>query len=476
MPDGVVQWLDTSSGRAAVVRAARVFPARLADVEPAARHAGAHVHFDIDRDGEVDRAVSVSLRHGTRVSPRHRRFGEGVGAHDPGSRGAAPFARPHPDLGVSLTSHPMEVAAAWARCVQEGDVDSALLLYAPDAVVHDGDGDMAGSSRLHRWLNGLDRAQVGGSPEVKGNQGDVIVTWAAAGEAPRLRVLCRIERGLLCEQWVEHSPAEAGPVTVPVAGGAVEISVSTGYGADQDDVAYALDQLEPLLHRLGAPVLFARLKLSLAPDPARARPAMAQLSLDLNGEVVRAQVAAQQMREAVDLLVRRMSDRLEHRAQRREALHQRGNGGEPGEWRHGDEVALRPDYFDRPPEARDVVRHKILSVEEETPDEAVFDMEMADYDFFLFRDLASGQDALVEAGSEGAYRLTRLEPVDLDGGPSAYPFVVSAQAPPELSVDEAIERLDTGGEQRVFFANATTGRGSVVYRRYDGHYGLISTE
>jgi len=26
----------------------------------------------------------------------------------------------------------------------------------------------------------------------------------------------------------------------------------------------------------------------------------------------------------------------------------------------------------------------------------------------------------------------------------------------------------------VFFVEPTTGRGNVVYRRYDGHYGLIS--
>lgn len=263
---------------------------------------------------------------------------------------------------------------------------------------------------------------------------------------------------------------------LPAAAGTIEVAVTTGAAVDERDVAYAFDRLAPVLRRLSAPVLFARLKLSFAPDPARGRPAMAQLSLDVNGEVIRAQVAADEMREAADLLVRRMEDRLEHRAQRREDLHQRGTGGEPGQWRHGDEAAHRPAYFVRPPEEREVLRHKIFAMDEATPDEAVFDMEMADYDFYLFRDLASGQDTLVEAEPEGAYRLTRLRPTEVDGGPSAYRIVVSDQAPPALSVDEAIERLDAGGEERVFFANATTGRGSVVYRRYDGHYGLISAE
>ena len=39
---------------------------------------------------------------------------------------------------------------------------------------------------------------------------------------------------------------------------------------------------------------------------------------------------------------------------------------------------------------------------------------------------------------------------------------------------EAIERLNADGERFVFFANQATGRGNVLYHRYDGHYGLIT--
>ena len=41
---------------------------------------------------------------------------------------------------------------------------------------------------------------------------------------------------------------------------------------------------------------------------------------------------------------------------------------------------------------------------------------------------------------------------------------------------QAIERLNADGEQHLFFANPATGRGNVVYHRYDGHYGLITAE
>jgi hypothetical protein len=52
----------------------------------------------------------------------------------------------------------------------------------------------------------------------------------------------------------------------------------------------------------------------LAADPARTRPAMAEAVLDVNGKMVRAQVAAHELHEVVDLLQRRLRDKIEHKA------------------------------------------------------------------------------------------------------------------------------------------------------------------
>jgi hypothetical protein len=51
---------------------------------------------------------------------------------------------------------------------------------------------------------------------------------------------------------------------------------------------------------------------------------------------------------------------------------------------------------------------------------------------------------------------------------------VAAQPAPELDLAGALERLDVGDEPWVFYRDGTTGRGHVVYRRHDGHYGLIT--
>ncbi|MFI8458033.1 sigma 54 modulation/S30EA ribosomal C-terminal domain-containing protein [Kitasatospora sp. NPDC085464] len=45
---------------------------------------------------------------------------------------------------------------------------------------------------------------------------------------------------------------------------------------------------------------------------------------------------------------------------------------------------------------------------------------------------------------------------------------------PELTVAEAVSRLDLTGLPFVFFTDTATGRGNVLYHRYDGHYGLIT--
>jgi len=69
-----------------------------------------------------------------------------------------------------------------------------------------------------------------------------------------------------------------------------------------------------------------------------------------------------------------------------------------------------------------------------------------------------------------------LAPTDVESGPIEASVEISDAAVPELNVDEAIERLDAAKEPFVFFADPATGRGNVLYRRYDGHYGLVTPQ
>jgi ribosome-associated translation inhibitor RaiA len=222
------------------------------------------------------------------------------------------------------------------------------------------------------------------------------------------------------------------------------------------------------------PILYARVVLAASADPAVARPATAQANLDLNGRLVRAHVAAETMDEAIDLLADRLRTRLERMALDWEARRARTTSPQPHEWRHGDEPSHRPGYYPRPPDERQIVRHKSFALAVETPDEAAFEMDAMDYDFHLFTDVADGLDAVIYRAGPTGYRVARTGPPAPAAGPTAIALTQSAQPALELTVNEAVERLDVTGWPFVFFVNPDSDRGNVLYRRYDGHYGLIT--
>lgn len=245
---------------------------------------------------------------------------------------------------------------------------------------------------------------------------------------------------------------------------------------DVDDAAvgYAMKRLDAVTDLVGAPILFVRLRLTREVNGFHTRPSLAQATLDLNGEMLRAHVAADTLTEAIDLLADRLRDQIQHRAERRRARRATGRIAQRGEWRHGDLRGERALFADVPADEREVVRRKSFAVDPATPDEAAADMEQMDHDFWLFHDLASDADALIEHLPEGGYRLQRVRPVDAEVGPVAIDLTVVPHAPPTISLDEAIRELDDSGQRLVFFVDPHTGRGTVVYRRYDGHYGVLS--
>ena len=91
---------------------------------------------------------------------------------------------------------------------------------------------------------------------------------------------------------------------------------------------------------------------------------------------------------------------------------------------------------------------------------------------FLFRDERSDSDAVIWR-FEGHYGLIEVDP-NASPTPDTVADVEQMLIPvPTIDVEAAIEHLDVEGGPFVFFLNVETGRGNVVYFRYDGHYGLI---
>jgi hypothetical protein len=120
-----------------------------------------------------------------------------------------------------------------------------------------------------------------------------------------------------------------------------------------------------------------------------------------------------------------------------------------------------------------VVRHKQLALTPLSVAEAALDLELLDYDFYLFVEAETGQDALLWREPEGALGVAVAGGRRPDASGCTMPLR-PAPPPARLSLDEATGRLDLTGEPFVFFVDATTGRGGVAYRRYDGHVGVIT--
>jgi hypothetical protein len=247
--------------------------------------------------------------------------------------------------------------------------------------------------------------------------------------------------------------------------------VQTRGNVDPRDVVYVRGKVAAAMQHARDPVLLARARLTHLSDPALERPDVAQANLDVNGRMVRAQVAGPTMHEAVDALHDRLLERVERIAGDWEAI----RGARPGpaeEWRHQTPPAQRPPYFPRPPEDRQIVRHKAFAVARETVEEAAFDMDLLDYGFHLFTEEGSGLDTVLYRTPDGL-RMAQVEPRPELVTPGETPVSTSPHPAPTLTIDQAIAHLELMDWPFVFFRDAGTGRGSVLYHRYDGDYGLI---
>ena len=99
-------------------------------------------------------------------------------------------------------------------------------------------------------------------------------------------------------------------------------------------------------------------------------------------------------------------------------------------------------------------------------------MELLHHDFLLFTDIAGG-DAVISRRPDQPYVVTHTDTGAAPTKPSVDWITLDPAPAPILTIAEALERLDVSREPFVFFVDVARGRGSIVYHRYDGHYGLI---
>lgn len=250
---------------------------------------------------------------------------------------------------------------------------------------------------------------------------------------------------------------------------ALQVETVTRGAVPEDAMDLAVLRVRAELRAAPEPVLFAKVKLAVGADPPAGQPAVVQASVDLNGRWVRAQAAAETIRAAIELMCQKLKVRLERAAEQDAAVGWAEAGG-PG----------RRPYWRLPqprrsPETPSVIRHKSYDLSRLTLDEAIADLEMLDYEFHLFTERATNIDSVVYVTDDG-YRVAQVEPRPdlLELEPVGSAVTVSEVRVPRLELDEAKARLEALGRPFIFFVNSQTGRGNLIYHRYDGHYGLIT--
>ena len=161
------------------------------------------------------------------------------------------------------------------------------------------------------------------------------------------------------------------------------------------DLDRAIDKISATADRARETVHHIEVRISLEANPAHEQPAAAEATIDVNGNLVRAHVAAPSVSEAVDELVDRLQRRLDRHEDRLHRLHDRHRTGEsgPGEWHHGDLPTVRPPWLELPYEEREISRRKTFAMEPMSVEEAAFDLVQLDHAFYLFVDADTGADA-----------------------------------------------------------------------------------
>jgi ribosome-associated translation inhibitor RaiA len=252
----------------------------------------------------------------------------------------------------------------------------------------------------------------------------------------------------------------------------MNIQVTARGDVARTDIEKLKRELADLENAVAKPVLGIRAVLTEDRNPRRDRPSHAEAQVDVNGTPVYARVNAGSMSSAVDELSERMARHMRRHVDRQSQATRRAPLlAEPGEWLHGAERAPQPEAAWRPPGERRIVRRKSFTLRAIDSAAALAEMATFDHNFHLYLDAETGADAVAYNRDDG--RLGVIVPRGTEIPLSDGPVWEDSRNSEALTERDAIAEMDELGHRFLYFVNAATGRGNVIYLRFDGHYGLI---
>lgn len=267
---------------------------------------------------------------------------------------------------------------------------------------------------------------------------------------------------------------EAGSVSVSFRG-----HLPPGRTTNGVDEEYVRAKLSGVYRLAPAPVRHAEVVITAGADPASSEPIAIAARVNVDGHMLRGHVVARDVKEGIDHLVGRLERQMSKLAHRGKSTHLRHrnpsdkHGHEA--WHHGDPVSVRSSFFHRANEEREYLMEPTHVIGALIPEEAADDLEILAFEFCLFTNADTGEDNVLYRDGNGDLWLTQPTHKHLpDREPM--PMRPSPRRPGTMDLASAVEILDLSDDRFVFFIDQETNRGKVVYRRHDGHYGVVEPD
>ncbi|PWU25103.1 MAG: ribosome-associated translation inhibitor RaiA [Candidatus Rokuibacteriota bacterium] len=181
------------------------------------------------------------------------------------------------------------------------------------------------------------------------------------------------------------SADQGGPMQLLVKGRNVEVTA-----AIED---YAQRKLGKLAKQLAEPTR-VELELAVERNPSISANHVAEATIWTKGPILRAREASEDMKASIDLLADKLERQVKRYRQKRRHEHERHSS-----------VASVPAAIEENPV---IVRKKQFTLNPLTAEEAVLQLELVGHDFYVFRNLDSGEINVVYRRDDGGYGL--IEP------------------------------------------------------------------
>lgn len=240
--------------------------------------------------------------------------------------------------------------------------------------------------------------------------------------------------------------------------------VPTATRQEAEELMAYLSEMAP------AAVVSTRVKVKHDEDRAPDQVCIAQASMDVSGIELRVEAAGATSSSALQTVGERLEKKLARFADR---VGEGESSSSPAGTLWQTDDSSRPAFHYRRPERRMVVRRKTYSpLDRLSVTEALFNLEALDYRFFLFTDAADDKTSIVYRDLDGP-ALRKIDGSRSSGARIPGNIYVNEAEAPSVAVADAVSLLNSSDMPFVFFRDRDRGKASILYRRYDGHYGLL---